>query len=99
MEGVCGERGWFLVSEVVAVWHLPRRRWRVSAAWRSGVSAMDVHRVVALSGSWGRRRQLGASTVVGPGKVNAWISPEVGTSEDGGGGFWSVHMRFVLRIC
>lgn len=54
---------------------------------------MDARRVVALSDV------VVALTTIGPGKVNAWIAPEVGTVEDGGGGFWSVHIQCTLRIC
>lgn len=47
----------------------------------TGHRLMGVRRRVALSGI------LVASTAKGSGKINALITPEDGTAEDGGGGF------------
>jgi hypothetical protein len=74
------------------VWHLLCRQRRVLAAMvQRGLGdrrvLMDTHKVVALSGV------VVSSTTVGLAKVNAWISSEVGTVEDGGGGFWNMRMR------
>ena len=60
----------------------------------NGHVLIDARRVVALSAV------MVASTAIGHVKVSALISREVGTVEDGSGGFWSVRMRCVaLRVC
>lgn len=54
---------------------------------------MDAHRMEALPGV------TVVSIVVGRGKVYVLISPGVGMTKDGGGGFYNACMRCTLRIC
>lgn len=90
-------RCWLEGTRGGVVSHLQHCRQRVSAAWCSRVSVLEV-----LIGT--RRRAARCSIVVestaeGPGKVYAWITPKDETAEDGRGGLLSVHMRCALRIC
>lgn len=78
--------------------------WRViysiddGESWRQGAAG---------SRRWipgARRRQalfgvVVALTTEGSRKISALIDPEDGTAEEGGGGFYRVHMRCTLRVC
>ena len=86
----CGDQGG-------AVCHLQDRRRRVLAARCSEVSTLDtvcwaLHRRLTLSGF------VVASATEGSGRISALFSPEDGTAEEAGAGFFSVRMRHTLMV-